>query len=323
MMPEKTVLITGGGGFLGVSVATRILQEHPEQRIVLADIFRHPRVDPIADKVRFVLTDISDPKQAESLVTQDIGTVYHFAALVSAGAERDFVAGLSANIHSTLNLLEACRKQGQKPRFVFTSSIATFGGEGLPEVVDDWTFQHPQNSYGVAKVLGEQLLNDYSRKGFIDGRGVRLAAIVVRDEPNTAASGYASALVRDPIMGLDYECPVTQDTRMPILSLRQAVEVLVSLGELPEGSLGDYRTINSPSISPSAGEIAHAVESSGVPGLGKITFKADPNIVRIVASWPKVMRCERAETLRLRADASIDVIVDDYLREKGKIPRRC
>jgi nucleoside-diphosphate-sugar epimerase len=317
-MADKTILITGGSGFLGVSVATRLLQKKPKQRIVLADLIQHPRVKPIANEVRFVEADISNPRECDNLLTKDIGTVYHFAALVSAGAERDFVAGLNANVYATLHMLESCRRQGNRPRFVFTSSIATFGGERLPDVVDDWTFQHPQNSYGAAKVLGEQMINDYSRKGFIDGHGVRLAAIVVRDEPNPAASGYASAIVREPIAGHDYSCPVPPNTRMPILSLNQAVEVLISLGELPEGSLGDYRTINGPSIAPSAEEIAEAVRQCGIPNMGKITFDPDPEIVEIVESWPKGMRSDRAESLGLKPDASIEDIVNSYLREKGK-----
>jgi nucleoside-diphosphate-sugar epimerase len=191
---------------------------------------------------------------------------------------------------------------------------------GLPDAVDDWTYQHPQNSYGVAKVVGEQLLNDYSRKGFVDGRGVRLPAIVVRDEPNPAASEYASALVREPVAGRNYVCPVAPSTRMPILSLRQAVEVLVLLGELPEGRLGDYRTINGVAIAPSAEEIADAVRHCGAPNLGTIDFDPDPEIGRIVAGWPKEMRFDRAKALGLRPDASIEAIVDDYLRVRGKMP---
>jgi len=321
-MVDGTILITGGSGFLGVSVAARILAESPAQRVVLADLAQHPRMKPIADKIRFTKANISDPRACDELLTPEVGTVYHFAALVSAGAERDFVAGLNANVYATLYLLEACRKQGHRPRFVFPSSIATFGGADLPEVVDDWTHQHPQNSYGVAKVVGEQLLNDYSRRGFVDGRGVRLPAIVVRDEPNPAASEYASAIIREPIAGRDYVCPVDPSARMPILSLRQAVEVLTSLGGLPEGSLGDYRTINGPAIAPRAEEIADAVRRCGAPNLGAITFDPDPEIAAIVASWPKGMRSDRAAKLGLKPDASVEAIVDDYLREKGKMPRR-
>jgi nucleoside-diphosphate-sugar epimerase len=321
-MSDGTILITGGSGFLGVSVAARILAKNPEQRIVLADLVQNPRIKPIADKTHFVKANITDARECDELLTPEVDTVYHFAALVSAGAERDFAAGLHANVYATLYLLESCRKQGRCPRFIFPSSIATFGGTRLPKVVDDWTHQHPQNSYGVSKVLGEQLLNDYSRKGFIDGRGVRLPAIVVRDEPNPAASEYASALIREPIAGRDYVCPVGPDTRIPILSLRQAVEVLIALSELPEGSLGDYRTINGVSINPSAGEIADAVRRCGAPDMGTITFDANPLIASIVASWPKGMRFDRARALGLKPDASIEAVIDDYLRQKGMFTKR-
>ncbi|MFI5338338.1 MAG: NAD-dependent epimerase/dehydratase family protein [Candidatus Methylomirabilales bacterium] len=200
-MSGQTVLITGGSGFLGARTARRILRQIPGQKIVLTGLVPHPRTAPLARQVAFVPADLSDPRACLALLTPDTRAVYHFASLVSGGAERDFVAGFQANVRATINLLEACREKGACPRFFFASSIATFGGARLPKVVDDWTYQHPQNSYGVAKVIREQLLNDYSRKGYVDGRAMRLPAIVVRDEPNTAASASASALVREPLCG--------------------------------------------------------------------------------------------------------------------------
>ena len=315
-MRNRTTLITGGCGFLGVSVATRLLAMNTSWKIVLADLVRHTRMERISSRIQFAEANISNQRECEELVTPDVDTVYHFASLVSGGAERDFAGGLNANVYATINMLESCRKQGNCPRFIFPSSIATFGGQNLPAVVDDSTCQPPQNSYGVAKVVGEQTLNDYSRKGFIDGRGVRLPAIVVRDEANTAASGYASALVREPIAGHNYVCPVPPDTRMPILSSKKAVEVLISLSELPKGSLGDYRTINGPSISPSAAEIANAIKNCGVPNLGSIAFHPDPNIIAIVVGWPTEMRYDRAKELGFGSDPSIEAIVADYIQGK-------
>jgi D-erythronate 2-dehydrogenase len=198
---------------------------------------------------------------------------------------------------------------------VFTSSVATFGGVRLPAVVDDWTHQHPQSSYGASKVVGEQLLNDYSRKGFLDGRAMRLPAIVVRDEPNTALSGYSSALVREPLAGRDYVCPVPPEARMPILSVRACVDVLIRLAELPAGALDDYRTINAPSIAPSAAEIADAVLRLGRRGTGAIGFAPDPAVARIVAGWPQGMRCDRAERLGLTAETTIESIVLEHLAD--------
>ena len=317
LMAEGTILITGGGGFLGVALAKALLQRDPSTSIVAVDIVKSRRLAAIAPKVTFIRADLSDAEVCDQLIAPEVKTVYHLASLVSGGAEHDFVGGYRANLHATLNLLESCRVRQTMPRYVFPSSIATFGGSQLPDTVDDWTFQHPQNSYGVAKVIGEQLLNDYSRKGYVDGRGVRLPAVVVRDEPNTAASGYASALVREPVAGTDYACPVPPDTRIPILSITRCVRMLVSLAEMPEGILGDYRTINGPSMAPSAEEIADAVRHLGMGGLGTITFDPDPLTEGIVAAWPKRMVFDRASALGLRPDDSIEAIVAEYRHQTG------
>lgn len=314
-MEEKTIIITGGSGFLGVSTAKLLLEQNPSRQIILTDITEHPRMNSLQGKVDFVKADLSEKSECERIITKEVGSVFHFASLVSGGAEKDFNAGFKANITLTMNLLEVCKNQNTCPKFIFTSSIATFGGEKLPSTIDDWTHQHPQNSYGVAKVIGEQLLNDYSRKGYIDGRGVRLAAIIVRDEPNTAASGYASSIIREPVAGRDYICPVSENTALPLLSNKRAVELLVALNDLPPGALGDYRTINSPSISPTAKEMAEAVRNIiGIP-LGKIDFEPDPKIMSIVATWPQIMKHDRAKALGLKADESIQVVINDYVNE--------
>ena len=308
----QTILITGGSGFLGVSVAERILAKTPEATVVLSDIVKHPRLQRLEGRVTFVVADLTETGACRFLVTKEVGTIFHFASLVSGGAEADFAVGLQANVYAPLNLLEACRTAGQRPRFIFPSSIASFGGKDLPETVTDWTYQHPQSSYGVAKVVVEQLLNDYSRKGYIDGRGLRLPAIIVRDEPNTAASGYASALIREPLHGREYRCPVSPDTRIPVLSIRTCVELFLACAELKEEAFGDYRTLNAPGLSPSAGEIAHAVRGCGAMRPGLIEFQPDPKVQRIVAAWPKRMAAERANRLGLLADASIEEIVSHY-----------
>ena len=313
----QSILITGGSGFLGVSVAERILVGNPEARVILNYRTRHPRLQRLEGRVTFVTADLTDPAACRSLVRPDVGTILHLASLVSGGAEADFFAGLQANVYASLNLLEACRLAGNGPRVVFPSSIASFGGTRMPETVTDWTHQHPQGSYGAAKVVVEQLLNDYSRKGFVDGRGLRLPAIVVRDEPNTAASGYASALIREPLRGQDYCCPVSPATRIPILSLQRCVELLLACAEMEAGSFGDYRTLNGPGLSPSAGEIAAAVCGCGAQRLGAISFQPDPAVERIVTAWPKCMAAERANRLGLFGDPSITAIVQGYRSSRG------
>jgi nucleoside-diphosphate-sugar epimerase len=308
--------VTGASGFLGARLLQALVERFPHSVLVATDLERSPRLDALGARVRFVQADLGYPAACRDLVGPDVGVVFHLASLVSGGAEQDFDAGMKANVAATMNLLEACRRAGNRPRFIFTSSIATFGGGSLPSEVDDWTFQHPQNSYGVAKVVGEQLLNDFSRKGYLDGRGVRFGAVVVRDVPNTAASGYASNLIRETLRGKNFVCPVSPDTRMPIVSASCAVRTLVELSDLEAESLGDWRTLNGRSISPSAGEIAEAVlaaaAASGVT-VGTIRFEPDDRIQRIISSWPCSMKAERAARLGLPVDASIESIVRDYI----------
>ena len=310
-----TVVITGGGGFLGARVAALLLERLPDLRIVLTDIARTPRVSALGTRVDFVEADLSDSDSAGRVIDASTGTVFHLASLVSGGAERDFEVGLRANVYATINVLEACRLYARSPAVVFTSSIATFGGSALPVEVTDLTHQHPQNSYGVAKVVGEQLLNDYSRKGYLSGRGVRLPAVAVRDTPNSAASGYASTMAREALAGRDYVCPVSRDTRIPIIGADTAVRLLVELAELDGGALGDFLTINGPGISPSAGEIADTVARLATPSrqLGSISFAPDPDVEAMVASWPRAWRSERADELGLPRDQGIDSIVASYL----------
>ena len=312
---SRTVVITGGGGFLGARVAAYLLDQLPGVRIVLTDIARTTRVSALGTRVEFIEADLCEPDSAARVVDASTGVVFHLASLVSGGAERDFEAGLRANVYATINVFEACRLCAGSPRVVFTSSIATFGGTTLPVEVTDLTHQHPQNSYGVAKVVGEQLLNDYSRKGFLSGRGVRLPAVAVRDTANSAASGYASTMVREAIAGRDYVCPVAADTRIPIIGADTAVRLLVALAELDDGALGDFRSINGPGISPSAGEIAETIAQFSTPSrpFGSISFSPDPEVTEIVAAWPRAWRSERADKLGLPRDQDIDSIVSSYM----------
>jgi len=316
-MQMKNILITGGCGFLGARLAVKLLERFPECRIVLADIARHPRVETLLQDKRCVFQEawINRPDVCAALLAARPELVVHLASLVSGGAEKDFPAGLQANVYATQHLLEACREAGHVPRFVFTSSIATYGGPNLPDEIDDFTFQHPQNSYGVAKVIGELLLHDYTRKGYVDGRGIRLAAIVVRDEPNTAASGYASSIARAPLAGERYVCPVSRDTRVPVMSIKACVESLMALCTVDGAGFDDgWRTVNGPSISPTAGEMAEVVERvvAARGGNADIVFEPVEAIRRMIAAWPKSMDASRAAKLGLTGDTDYEHIVREY-----------
>ena len=212
------VVITGGAGFLGKKLARRILQQgalagpdgKPERvsELLLFDVGKASGPGLDDPRVKTLAGDIANFATVQSIV-QGAATVFHFAAVVSAGAEADFDLGYRVNLDGTRNVLEACRALGTNPRVVFTSSLAAFGGDLPPAVTDD-TALTPQTSYGAQKSIGEFLVRDYTRKGFLRGTAVRLPTICVRTGlPNKAASTWASSVVREPLTGVDVVCPVT------------------------------------------------------------------------------------------------------------------
>ena len=219
------ILITGGGGFLGYRLALALLKrgaltnadgkQEAVSQIVLMDTGFPAQTDP---RLKCVKGDFTDAALLADAIGRDTGSVFHLAAVVSGGAEADFDLGIRVNLDGTRGLLEACRRQAQPPRYVFASSVAAFGGE-LPPVLDDTTTPNPQTSYGAHKVCGEYLATDFSRKGYIDGRSLRLPTIVVRaGKPNLAASSFASGIIREPLNGEISACPVGPETGVWLLS---------------------------------------------------------------------------------------------------------
>ena len=316
------VVITGGAGFLGQHLARALLarghlvdgdgNEREIDELVLFD--RAAPVAPDDARVRVVVGDVADAPCVADLIGEPTASVFHLAAVVSAAAEADFDLGMRVNLGGTRNVLEACRALARPPRLVFASSIATYGGE-LPEVVRDDTPQAPETSYGAQKVMGEILVNDMSRKGFVDGRSVRLPTIAVRPgKPNKAASTWVSSMVREPLSGVDVVCPVRPDSRMACLGPRRAVDAMIRVHDLPAAALGGRRSLLLPSISVTAGEIAEAVvRCAGDRPLGRILWEPDPDIQRIVDGWPRATRSARASALGIAADPDFDAIVRDFI----------
>ena len=214
------VVITGGLGFLGQRLARVLLDrgtltgasgaQEAIDRMVLFDAVVPDRLPANLDdeRVELVAGDVADGKTVSALIAGDSLSVFHFASVVSSGAEQDFDLALAVNLTGGLNILEACRKAPGLPRLVFTSSIAVYGGSALPETISDETKITPQGTYGVTKVINEHLVADYTRKGWLDGRGGRPPTVIVRPgKPNKAASGFASGLFREPLAGVDHALP--------------------------------------------------------------------------------------------------------------------
>jgi nucleoside-diphosphate-sugar epimerase len=249
------------------------------------------------------------------VLTKSPVAVFHLASVVSGGAERDFDLALSVNVHAHMDLLEALRELGSRPRYVFASSIAVFGSTQTPYRVSDETRHVPLTTYGMSKSIGELLVNDYSRKGFIDGRCVRLAVVIVRPgPPNPAASGFASAIIREPLNGRDYALPVTLETRIPVVGYRTAVRGLIAMNELADSQLGADRALNLPSLSLSMQDLLDGLSRvASHRKVERVRVVPDSFTQRIVATWPCEVRSERADALGFPRDEGADSIIKEYV----------
>lgn len=273
---------------------------------------------PMSDsRIRVIRGDISNRETARDLVTRPDMSVFHLASVVSGGAEQDFSLAMRVNLDGHLHLLEALRSLNSRPRHVFASSIAVYGGAQLPKLVTESTRQVPQTTYGMTKSVGELLVNDYSRKGFIDGRSARLPAVIVRPgAPNKAASGFVSGIIREPLNGVDIALPVKLDTAMVVAGYRSVVDNLIELHDADASKLADDRTVNLPNRTVSLGEMVESLKRvAGSRALGKISVAPDPFVEKIVAGWPASLDATRAEALGLTQTADLDTIIREYIAD--------
>jgi nucleoside-diphosphate-sugar epimerase len=316
------ILVTGGGGFLGFRLAKTLLARgqlggRAISSVTLLDGAFPPSL-PQDKRLQAVRGDVSDEKVLAQVCPPDTEAVFHLAAVVSGAAEADFDLGMRVNLAGTERLLARMRQCAKPPRLVYTSSVAAFGGE-LPKVLDDETIANPQTSYGAQKVIGEYLVTDYSRKGFLDGRSLRLPTIVVRaGKPNAAASSFASGILREPLNGVVSECPVAPDTGVWLLSPRRVVDAFLHAWDLPAEAWGSQRWLNLPGITASVAEMLEALKRvAGEKVAGRVVFKADARIQAIVRTWPVNFRTPRALGMGFKADPDVDAVIRDYIADEG------
>lgn len=316
------ILVTGGGGFLGFRLARALLARgqlggKPITSITLLD-GALPKDLPQDRRLQAMPGDVSDAKALAQACPPDTDAVFHLAAVVSGAAEADFDLGMRVNLQGTELLLAQMRKCAQPPRLVYTSSVAAFGGE-LPAVLDDSTIANPQTSYGAQKVIGEYLVSDYSRKGFIDGRSLRLPTIVVRaGKPNAAASSFASGILREPLNGVASQCPVGPDTGVWMLSPGRCIEAFLHAWELPAAAWGTQRWLNLPGITASVAQMIEALKKvAGAKVAGRVVYKPDARIQTIVKTWPVNFRTPRALALGFAPDRDVESIIRDYIADEG------
>lgn len=317
------IVITGGCGFLGRRVALRLLEREEVSELVLFD--NAAPALPLAEdsRLRVVTGDIADREIVSRVICTGMHSLFHLAAVVSGQAEADTDLGYRVNLDGTRAVLDACRTLGSCPRVVFASSLAVYGG-ALPPAVGDETPLTPQTSYGTQKAIGELLVNDYSRKGFVDGRAVRLPTVVVRPgRPNRAASTFASSMIREPLAAREAVCPVSPDTVMALASPRLIVAGLLRAHDLPADAFGTSRSLQLPGFSVAVGEIAAAVRrAGGEAAYARIRWAPDPQIQQIISSWPQALHAPRAEALGFARDHSIDQVVQAFIEDDLEAQRR-
>lgn len=314
------ILIVGGGGVVGQKLAHSLvkrgkLRGQEISKITLADIVDPPKVIAPFD-VACISCDISNPTSVADSLGADVDVIYLLAAIVSAHAEEDFDAGWSINLMGTLNVLQRARELATKPVLVFTSSIAVYGGD-VPDPILDHTFLNPQTSYGAQKAMGELLLNDYSRKGYVDGRGFRLPTISVRPgRPNRAASSFMSSILREPLNDQEAICPVSDDFPHYYLSPRKCVENLIRGAEIDAADLGKNRCMMMPGKMWTIRQMIDAMTAVAGPVPARlIRFEQQPAIQDIVKAWRFDLRPEKALKLGLIADDTFEDNIRYYLED--------
>jgi nucleoside-diphosphate-sugar epimerase len=314
------IVITGGCGFLGRRLALLLLEQGTKlgaiDELVLFD--NAPSALPLPDDkhVSVVTGDIADRATVAKLIAPGTDAVFHLAAIVSGQAEAETDLGYRVNLDGTRAVLDACRALRSCPRLIFASSLAVYGG-ALPPAVGDDTALTPQSSYGTQKAIGEHLINDHTRKGFVDGRALRLPTVVVRPgQPNRAASTFASSIIREPLSGKDAVCPVSPETVMALASPRRVVASLAHALDIPSEAIGQNRTLQLPGYSVSVGEMAEALRrAGGDSAYERIAWRPDATIQAIVGSWPRELSAPRAEALGFQPDSGIDEAVRFFIED--------
>jgi nucleoside-diphosphate-sugar epimerase len=318
------VLILGGAGMIGAKLTQRLIKDgtvagKPVDALTLVDVVAPTAPAGAEFKIKTEAADLSSPGVAERIVAGKPDLIFHLAAIVSGEAEADFEKGYRVNLDGTRYLFEAIRKVGggYKPRVVFTSSIAVFGAP-FPDAIHDEFFETPLTSYGTQKAIDELLLSDYTRRGFMDGIGIRLPTICVRPgKPNKAASGFFSNIIREPLAGQEAVLPVSDDVRHWHASPRSAVGFLIHAAGLDGEKVGPRRNLTMPGVAATVGEqIAALRKVAGDNVVARIKREPDPTIIKIVAGWPRNFKPERAPALGFKAEKDFEEIIRIHIADE-------
>jgi nucleoside-diphosphate-sugar epimerase len=318
------VLVIGAAGMLGAKLVNALCLKKQLAGVPITKLTRQDIVlagaPPESDfLIETDLSDLSKEGEAKRLLSSRPDFVFHLAAIVSGEAEQDFEKGYRINFDGTRNLLEAMRMigGGYCPKFIFTSSIAVFGAP-FPEAIDDEFFNTPLTSYGTQKVMGELLISDYSRRGFLDGLSLRMPTICVRPgKANKAASSFFSNIIREPLAGKEAILPVSKDVRHWHCAPRTAVQMLIHAAELGTAKVGPRRAISMPGVSCTVGEQIEALSKvAGADCVKLIRSEPDAFVDKIVAGWPRNFNTKRALALGFKADKDFESIIRIHIADE-------
>jgi nucleoside-diphosphate-sugar epimerase len=321
------VLITGAAGMIGRKLTERLvvdraLNGQPIDKLTLLDIVAPVRPAGFSDHVKSRAGDLAEPGVAAKVVSERPEVIFHLAGVVSGEAELDLEKGYRVNLDGTRALLEAIRQKsaetgdGYKPRVIFTSSMAVFGAP-FPHAIPDDFHLTPLTSYGTQKAMCEAMLADYTRKGFLEGVGIRLPSIVVRPgKPNKAASGFFSGIIREPLAGQEAVLPVAETVTHTHASPRSAVGFLIHAAGLPREAIEPHVNLTMPGVCCTVGEqIAALRRIAGERVAARIRREPDELIVRIVNGWPQRLEAARAKALRFHVEQTFDEIIRVHIDE--------
>ena len=318
------IVITGGAGFIGAKLCGKLLAEGTllttagVQKITRVTVLDQASVPlPPDDRLVSLVGNANDLSDLKRAFAGGVDVIFHLAAVVSVAAERDFDLGYAVNLAGTMALLDLCRSLPRPPQVIMASSAAVYGGP-LPESVGEETALFPQTSYGTQKAVAELLINDYTRKGYIHGCCLRLPTIVVRPgKPNMAASSFASSLVREPLLGNDYVCPVPASTQLCLLSVRRVVASFAHAASLSKATLGHTVAVQLPGLTLTVNDLLEALGQVAGPNVAeRVSFLPQADIVSIVNGWPASFAARRALRLGFSHDDNAAQIISAFIADE-------
>ena len=318
------IIVTGAGGFIGQELAVALLADPRLTKLTLTDIMEPTIPKSINAKqksrVECIKADLTLQDDRTKLFTSSLDVVYLLHGIMSGAAEANLELGLRVNLDSTRAIFDILRRVKPGIKVIFPSSLAVYGPPGPKDVVTEKTAPLPGSSYGSQKLICETLLNDFSRRGLLDGRICRLPTVVVRPgAPSGAASSFASGIIREPLKGIRSVLPVSRKLELWVCSPQTVVQNLVTSMDIPKEKYeGGSRTVNLPGITVTVEEMLVALKTvGGDKASNLVEEQRDEAVEKIVGSWPAKFDTAKAKNLGFIDDGNLVQTIEAYVKNYG------